>query len=140
MWVFLGLELAKLSCCRVAMYIFLGLELAVLSFLVPYLPTSAFLYCVFKKKNVLCKRHLKRYLSFGMFHPLTRTVTNLTISRLCHGTIPENTVHMSWPLLPANRICSFCLLCLFHEFSPFLTYFGLTEYFNYSDIFPFQIF
>lgn len=54
MYLFLSLELAKLSCFRVAMYIFLGLELAVLSFLVPYLPTSAFLYCVFKKKKMFC--------------------------------------------------------------------------------------
>lgn len=49
-YIVLGLELATLSCLGITVYISLGLELAVLSFLIPYLPTSAFLYCVFKKK------------------------------------------------------------------------------------------
>lgn len=145
---------SKLSCLGLAVYIVLGLELATLrdncahcpwfragcSVFPNPLPPNFCIPPLCFQKNVLRKQHLKRYLSFGAFHPLTRTVMNPTIARLCHGTIPENTVHISWPLLSANRICSFCLLCLFHGFPPSLAYFGFTEYFELFRYFPFQIF
>ena len=50
MYIVLGLESATLSCVGLAVYVLLGLELAVLSFLIPYLPTSALRF----QKKMFC--------------------------------------------------------------------------------------